>query len=116
MKELIEEVTGNNIDAAKTAAVISAGAIANKQLAKLAASKSPLLLKGYIETPVGKLVIANIAAQVIKQTRPNDTKLAALTEGMIVSAYQEAIAVIDIDGLIDTFLEDKAIKKATASL
>lgn len=116
MKQLVQDVTSDNVDAARTAAVISAGGIANKQLAKLASSKAPLMLKGYIDTPVGKLVIANIAAQVIKQTRPNDTKLAALAEGMIVSAYQEAIAVIDIDGLIDSFLEDKAIQRATATL
>ncbi len=116
MKKIIEDVTTNNIDAAKTAAVLTAGGIANKQLVKLAAAKAPLMVRGYVDTPVGKLVVANIVAQIIKQTRPNDAKLQALSEGMIVSAYQEVINSVDIDGLIDDFLSQPSIKKAVASI
>jgi len=116
MKKIIEDVTAENIDAAKTAAILAAGNVANKQLAKLAASKSPMLVRGYIDTPIGKLVIANIVSQLVKQTRPTDAKLQALAEGMIVSAYQDVINTVDIDGLIEEFLGQTAIKRALASI
>jgi hypothetical protein len=116
MNNVINTLKTNNLEAAKTAAVLTAGAIANKQLVKLVSSHSPLMVKGYVDTPVGKLLIANVAAQVIAYARPNDKKLAQLSEGMIVNAYQDLIATIDLDQLIDEFLNAAPIKKALKEL
>ena len=112
MNKIIETVTNDNMDAAKTAAILTAGNVANTQLVKLVASKSPMVVRGYVNTPIGKLVIANIAPQVMKHMRPDDTRLSALTEGMVVSAYQEIINTIDIDSLLEEFLNQAQIKKA----
>ena len=116
LKDASQAVANANFDAAKTAAVLSAASIANKQITKLAVSKAPLMLKGYVDTPIGKLVLANIAAQGLLYARPNDTKITTLAEAMMVTAYQDMISEFDIDGFIDEFLASSSMKKALANL
>jgi hypothetical protein len=116
LKETSQAVANANFDAAKTAAVLSAAGIANRQIVKLAASKAPLMMRGYVDTAFGKLVLANIAAQGLMYARPNDARINTLAEAMMVTAYQDAIGEFDIDGMIDDFLNTSQMKKALANL
>ena len=116
MKNTLETVSNDNVTGAKAAAIITAGGVANTQLTKLISKKAPLATRGYINTPIGKLAIANVAALAIKQTRPGDKQLEALAEGMIISAYQEVLNSFDINGIIDDFLDQAPIKRAIDGL
>lgn len=115
-KEVSQAVSNANFDAAKTAAVLSAASIANRQIAKMVAAKAPLMVRGYVETTFGKLILANIAAQGLLYARPNDPKINTIAEAMMVTAYQDVISEFDIDGMIDDFLNSAQMKKALKSI
>ena len=95
---------------------MEAGRIANNQLAKLVGAKAPLMLKGYVNTPLGKLIIANLAQLALERFQPNNTQAAVLSKAMMVQAYQEVIQLIDVEGVIDELLSDAKISKALAKV
>lgn len=109
---MFDKLINTNKIVAGNAAFMEAGRMANNQLAKVAASKAPMFARGYVDTPVGKLVIANLAAVIAAQYRPNDPKLAKLANAMMQSAYVEAIQSFKIEDMIKEFLSNADIKAA----
>jgi hypothetical protein len=103
---------GSNKDAVQAAALLTAGNIANTQLLRLAVKAAPLMMKGYLDTTVGKIVVANAAAQTLLHFKAGDPKLEMLAEGMLADAYREAMASFDINGLIEQLLSDPGLKNA----
>jgi hypothetical protein len=101
-----------NGEAMKNAAFLEAGTIVNKQLTKLASAKLPMMVRGYADSPVGKLVIANLFAVVIREMRKDDKALNRLAEASLEAAHLDMIRTLDIDGLIDELLSSESIKRA----
>lgn len=116
MKNLLSNVADQNKQAATNAALLEAGRIANNELSKLAAKQLPMMVRGYADSPVGKLVIANIASIALQQFRPNDSKLKHLSDAMLSAAFQEAIQTLNIDKLISDFTENSKIQSALDKL
>lgn len=116
MKNLFSNVADQNKKAVTNAALLEAGRIANNELAKLAAKQLPMMVRGYADSPVGKLVIANLASMSLQQFRPNDSKLKYLSDAMLASAFQEAIQTLNIDKLISDFTENSKIQTALDKL
>lgn len=111
-----QSIITTNQQAATSAAFMEAGRIANNQIAKFAAKKAPILVRGYVETPIGKLVVANLAALAASHFRGEDARLAVLTKAMTVQAYQELIQELDIEAFIDELLDSKDVKRALSKL
>jgi len=109
---MIDKLINTNKVVAGNAAYMEAGRIATNQLSKIASSKAPLMVRGYVDTPVGKVVIANLAAVVASQYRPNDAKLIKLTSAMMQNAYMELLRTLDVEGMINEFLEKTDVKAA----
>lgn len=109
-------IAASNFSAAKTAAVMEAGRIANVEITKVLAKRLPMMVKGYADTPAGRLVVANLAGVALQQFRPDDARLRALVDAMQVQAYQELLQTIDIEGFIDGLLENPKIKNAVGRL
>ena len=74
------------------------------------------MVRGYADTAVGKLVIANIAAMAAAQLRPQDATLQKLTMAMTTAAYQEVIQNVDIEGMLDSLLSSPDIQRAINKL
>jgi hypothetical protein len=108
----LSTMINNNKNLATSAAYFEAGRIANNQISKIVATKAPLMVKGYVDTPLGKLVVANIFALAVEQFRPNDVQLGKLRNAMITSAYQELIQTINIEGMFTELMENASIKNA----
>lgn len=108
----MEQIASINKTAAKSAAFMEAGRIANNQVAKIAAKKLPVMIRGYADTPFGKLVIANAAIMAIEHLRPEDQRAKALARAMAVQAYQEAIQTLDIEGLLEELFSNKSVSRA----
>jgi hypothetical protein len=106
----------NNKSAASQAGYLEAGRIANNQFTKLAAKSLPMMLRGYADTAVGKLVIANLAQMAASHLRPQDATLAKLTGAMTVAAYQGVIQTVDIEGWLNELLGSPEIKRAMDKL
>ena len=105
-----------NKNSASSAAYMEAGYIANKQLGKVLGKQLPMMVRGYADTPLGHLVLANLALLAIDHFRPDQRQLRRLTQAMQVQAYQELLKELDIDGMIDDLLENGSIKRALAKL
>jgi hypothetical protein len=106
----------DNKSAVRQASYLEAGRIANRQAAKLAAKAAPDMVAPFINTPLGKLLIANAVNIAISELRPTDAMLRQLGMSMITSAYTDVIATFDLDGLIDKLTGSPEIKKALSKL
>lgn len=111
-----DSIIASNKSAAQTGAIMEAGRIANSQVAKLAAKQLPMMVRGYADTAIGKVIIANLAAQGAAYFRPEDARLAALTSAMMVQAFQVLMQTVDIEGFVDELLDSKDIKRAMSKL
>lgn len=109
-------VIESNKSAATQAGYLEAGRLANKQAAKLAGKHLPIMLRGYADTAIGQLVIANLAQIAVKQLRPNDPTLVKLTDAMTVQAFQGLYQTVDLDGIIDSLLSSTEMQRAVGKL
>ena len=116
MNTSIDSVFKDNKQAVAMGAYLEAGRIANSQMVKLAAKHLPIMVRGYADTPVGKLVVANLTRMILAEMRPADAKLQKLTASMMAAAYQDVIGTIDIDGFITKLLDSGEIKSALAKM
>lgn len=116
MTNFTDKVIDVNTATATDAAFLEAGRIANNQAVKFASKTLPLMVRGYADTPVGKLTLANAAVLAAAQFRPNDKRLTKLTQAMLVVAWQELYQSFDIEEMIDSMLDNKSIKKALDKL
>lgn len=105
-----------NKTSATSAAYMEAGHIANKQLGKVMSKQLPRMVRGYADTPLGHLIMANLAVLAIDHFRPDQRQLRRLAQAMQVQAYQELLQKLDIDGMIDDLLDNGSIKRALAKL
>ena len=96
---MLQNLIETNKQAAKQAAYLEAGRLANETLANIMAKKFPQLP----QTPFNALVMANIADQVAKNFKPNP-QLAKLTAAMTTQAFLELYGMIDLDGVIAEFI------------
>ena len=105
-------VVNRNKDAATAAAYLEAGRIATSQVSKLAAKHLPMMVRGYADTPAGRIVLANLAQAAFAQFRPQEPKLVKLGNAMNASAYQELLQTFNVEGFIDDLLGNASVKGA----
>lgn len=101
-----------NKDLAKAAGYLEAGRIVNNKLAQLIGPKLPVMIRGYAQEPIGKLVLANLLLVGVQKFRPDNQALAKLAYAGVTSAYSGVFESFDIEGLIDGFLGDSSIARA----
>lgn len=108
----LANVAENNKSAAIDAGYLTAGTIANNQFAKVSSKHLPMMVRGYADTPLGKLVLANVAQMLVQHFKADNKAANRLTEAMMTSAMAEVIGSTGIEDLIDGFLNDPKIAKA----
>ena len=69
----------SNIDSIKEAAFLTLGSFANEKLAILARNATPLRLKSYVDSSIGKLVLANITNSIANTVAPTNKLLTIIT-------------------------------------
>lgn len=109
---MLNKIIESNKSAIKSAGYLEAGRMANTQVAKLASKKLPMMLRGYADTAIGRLVIANLAQMAAAQFKPNNQKLAKITEAMVVESYTQVIQEFDLDGMMEELLKSATMTKA----
>lgn len=113
---VVETLVSNNTSTATNAAFLEAGRLANNAAAKALAKRSPLMVRGYVDTPIGKLVIANVAQLAIQHFRPGETALNKLGEAMMVEAWQGVYGELGIEEIIAEVLDNSTVKRAVDKL
>lgn len=101
-----------NKELAKTAAYFEAGRIANNKLAALIAPRLPMMLRGYADHPLFKVLVANIALMAIQKFKPNHEAANKLGFAMVTEAYAGSFEALNIEGLIDSLLGDSTLAQA----
>lgn len=115
-ENMLDKMIAANKTIAVTGAYMEAGRVANNQVAKLVAAKAPMMVRGYVDTPMGKVVLANLTMMAVDQFRPNDAKLKKVANAMGAVAYQELIQTLDIEGMLNELTSSDGIKAALAAV
>jgi hypothetical protein len=105
---MLENLIETNKQAAKQAAYLEAGRLANVTLEGILIRKFPSLP----QTPFNQLIMANIMDQVAKNFKPN-AQLAKVTAAMTTQAYLELYQMVDLEGMIAEFMNDAVVKNWT---
>lgn len=101
----IANIVAANKSAVVNAAKLEAGKIALTQITKVAAKKAPFMIKGYIDTPIGRVVIANLLSVAVDQYAPNNQKAKAVAGAAMEAAMLEMVQSFNIAEMIDEMVK-----------
>ncbi|ATN93422.1 hypothetical protein [Pseudoalteromonas phage J2-1_QLiu-2017] len=90
-----------NVEGAKQGAKIKVAEDANAVLMKLVKPQLPMMVRGYADTPLGKVVLANLVVMAVSQFASNNKKAEVISQAMIDVAYADLFRGIDIQGMIE---------------
>ena len=111
----IANIVAANKSAVVNAAKLEAGKIALTQITKVAAKKAPFIIKGYIDTPIGRVVIANLLSVAVDQYAPNNQKAKAVASAAMEAAMLEMVQSFNIAEMIDEMVKGIDISTFTVN-
>lgn len=111
----IANIVAANKSAVVNAAKLEAGKIALTQITKVAAKKAPFMIKGYIDTPVGRVVIANLLSVAVDQYAPTNQKAKAVAGAAMEAAMLEMVQSFNIAEMIDEMVKGIDISTFTVN-
>lgn len=111
----ITNIVAANKSAVVNAAKLEAGKIALTQITKVAAKKAPFMIKGYIDTPIGRVVIANLLSVAVDQYAPTNQKAKAVAGAAMEAAMLEMVQSFNIAEMIDEMVKGIDISTFTTS-
>lgn len=111
----IANIVAANKSAAVNAAKLEAGKIALTQITKVAAKKAPFMIKGYIDTPIGRVVIANLLSVAVDQYAPSNQKAKAVAAAAMEAAMLEMVQSFNIAEMIDEMVKGIDISTFTTN-
>lgn len=91
-----------NKEAALVAAKMEAGRVINKQIIKQLKPHVPLLLRGYLDTPLAPVILANATALLGNHT--GNSKVQKISELMLLAAADTTVQSFNLDKIIDNAL------------
>lgn len=98
-------ITKKNASALKAAGKIEAGQIAINRITKMIGPKLPMMLRGYADTPVARIVIANLFSLAVQQYAPNNEKAQLISDAMMEGAMLEFVQSFNLDQMLDGVLD-----------
>ena len=104
MKEVFNKMLEVNKASAVHTAKVELGKSANKLVLAKVTPQLPRYVRGYADSPLAELVIANVVAGLLMQFAPDNDKAKILSEAMIAAGAQVAIESFDIPGIINELL------------
>lgn len=111
----VSAVVSANKEALIVAAKVEAGQIAINKVTKLIAPKLPMMVRGYADSPVGKVVIANLVNFGIQQYASDNDKAQIVADAMMTGAMVEFVKSFNIEKLINELVGSVDISKLTDS-
>lgn len=96
----VQNIVAANKNAAISAAKLEAGRIALVQVTNVIKTKAPYVVKGYIDTPVGRAVVANLFSFAVAQYASNNRAAVVLSDAAMQAAALEIIQSFNIEQMI----------------
>lgn len=110
----VNAIVSANKTAAVNAAKIEAGRIAVKQAVKLVKPAVPMMARGYLETALGELVVANLFKFAVDNFAANNDKAQVVADAMLQGAMMGAIQSLNIEELVNQVLDKVDVSKFTS--
>ncbi|WJZ69679.1 hypothetical protein YZUL1_29 [Citrobacter phage YZU-L1] len=111
----VSSIVAANKSAVVNAAKLEAGKIALTQITKVAAKKAPFMIKGYIDTPIGRVVIANLLSVAVDQYAPTNAKAKVVAGAAMEAAMLEMVQSFNIAEMIDEMVKGIDISTFTTN-
>ena len=100
-----KQVVNDNVEAAKNAAVISAGKALNAAIAEKVKGQLPLMARGYAETPIGAIVIANLVNFAVQNFAAHNDKARWVADAMLQAAMVDFVSSFNIESMLKEVLD-----------
>lgn len=107
----VSNIVTANKSAAVSVAKIEAGRIAVKQAVKLVKPAVPMMARGYLETALGELAVANLFKFAVDNFAPNNNKAKVVADAMLEGAMLGAIQSLNVEQLINDVMDKVDISK-----
>ena len=102
-----------NKDAVKLAAKLEVGKVATAQLKKIVKPKLPMMVRGYADSPLFDIVLANAVGIALREYAQGNEKAQIVSEAMIQSAAVEMVSSFNINDMVNEMLENIDVSKIT---
>lgn len=109
----ISNVIDKNKAALITAGKIEAGNIVIKRISKLITPKLPMMVRGYADTPAGRLVLANIFNFAVMQYASQNKNAVMLADAALQGTMVEMLQSFNFNDLIDQVIDGVDVSKLT---
>lgn len=107
----VSNIVTANKSAAVSVAKIEAGRIAVKQAVKLVKPAVPMMARGYLETALGELAVANLFKFAVDNFAPNNDKAKLVSDAMLQGAMLGAIQSLNVEQMINDVMDKVDISK-----
>lgn len=105
IKSTATAIVAANKNAAVNAAKLEAGSIVLKKVSGIAANKAPFMVRGYVDTAVGRVVIANLLNFAVSQYAPGNRKAVIAADAAMQAAMLELVQSFNVGEMIDEVLK-----------
>lgn len=109
--KIATETVEINKEAMVLAAKLEVGKVATAQLRKVVKPKLPMMVRGYADSPLFDIVLANAVGVALREYASENKKAQIVSEAMIQSAAVEMMSSFDLNGMIDEMLENVDVSK-----
>ena len=110
---MVTRTVSSNTDAVKVAAKIATGRTVNAVFTKQLVDRKllPMMLRGYADSPLGAVVIANIVDFGVKQFAADNAKFAYVSDAMMASAMVDLLAEFDFEAIMNDVLSNVSLSE-----
>ena len=102
IKDTALQTVGDNKQALIIAGKMEAGRVLNKQVLKQIKPHIPMFVRGYLDTPLAPVIVANLVAAVGNHTQ--NKRVQQVAELMLLAAADTTVQSFNIDKIIDDVL------------
>ena len=111
-KNMKSNIVNDNVDAAKVAAKITAGKSLNTVVVAKIKDQLPLMVRGYADTPMGAIVVANMANFAVQNFAANNSKAKYAADAMMQAAMVEFAAQFNFEDMLADVLTSVEMPEA----
>jgi hypothetical protein len=117
MKNTLQNISKQTVQANKDALIVAAkievGKTVNAQLKKLIKPQLPMMIRGYADSPIFDIIIANVASIALKELAAENKKAQVVADSLLQAATVEMMNSFNINKMIDDILKNIDIKQIT---
>jgi hypothetical protein len=113
-KDVASSVLDANKQAALAVAEITIGKAALKSAGKLVKPKLPMFVRGYADSPLFEVIIANLVHIAVDARFKDNAKARKISKAMMTAAALTVSEHFDVDGMIEDFIDSIGMPKGVS--